>query len=55
MVPGIYNTLLEDMVMSTDKAELPAKLNDGLKRLQNMAGNPFHLTDDLFLKESDFI
>lgn len=55
MVPGIYNTLLEDMVMSTDKAELPARLNDGLKRLQNMAGNPFHVTDDLFLKESDFI
>lgn len=54
-VPGIYNTLLEDMVMSTDKAELPAKLNDGLKRLQNMTGNPFHVTDDLFLKESDFI
>lgn len=36
------------------KNHLAARLNNGPKRLQNIAGNPFDVTDDLFLKESDF-
>ena len=53
-VPGIYNILIEYMVMITNKVELISKLNDELKRLQNILGNPFEITDNLFLEESDF-
>lgn len=54
-VPGIYNTLLEDMITATDSKKLCEKLNDGLKRLQNIPGNPYEVNDSLFLKESDFV
>lgn len=53
-VPGIYNALLEDMVMVNDEEELREKLNDGLRRLQGIPGNPYEVTESLFLKESDF-
>lgn len=53
-VPGIYSTLLEDMIMVTDKEKLCEKLNDNLRRLQSIPGNPYEVTDSLFLKESDF-
>lgn len=54
-VPGIYNTLLEDMIMVDDAEELRRKLNDGLKRLRNIPGNPYEVSDSLFLKKSDFV
>lgn len=54
-VPGIYNTLLEDMIMITDSEKLCEKLNDDLRRLQSIPGNPYEVNDGLFLKESDFI
>lgn len=54
-VPGIYNTLLEDMIMYTDLKKLCEKLNDGLRRLQSIPGNPYEVNDSLFLKESDFV
>ena len=53
-VPGIYNTLLEDMIMATDSKELCKKFNDGLRRLQDIPGNPYEVNDSLFLKASDF-
>lgn len=53
--PGIYNTLLEDMIMVTDSKKLCEKLNDGLRRLQSIPGNSYEVTDNLFLKESDFV
>ena len=53
-VPGIYNTLLEDMIMVSDSGKLCEKLNDGLRRLQSIPGNPYEVTDSLFLKKSDF-
>lgn len=53
-VPGIYNTLLEDMVMVDDAGKLCEKLNNGLRRLQSISGNPYEVTDSLFLKKSDF-
>lgn len=54
-VPGIYNTLLEDMIMVIDKKKLCEKLNDNLRWLQSIPGNPYEVTDSLFLKEFDFI
>lgn len=54
-VPGIYNALLEDMIMVADAGELREKLNDGLRRLQSIPGNPYEVTDSLFLKKSDFV
>ena len=54
-VPGIYNTLLEDMITATDSKKLSENLNDGLRRLQNISGNPYEVNDSLFLKESDFV
>ncbi|MBD5457208.1 MAG: HD domain-containing protein [Lachnospiraceae bacterium] len=53
-VPGIYNTILEDMIMVSDKEKLREKLNDDLRRLQSIPGNPYEVSDSLFLKESDF-
>lgn len=53
-VPGIYNTLLEDMIMVSDAEKLRKKLNNGLRRLQSIPGNPYEVTDSLFLKKSDF-
>ena len=52
--PGIYDSLLEDMVMAIHIKDLCKRLNDGLRRLQSITGNPFVVTYDLFLKESDF-
>lgn len=54
-VPGIYNTLLEDMITTTDSKKLCEKLNDGLRRLQSIPANPYEVNDSLFLKESDFV
>ena len=54
-VPGIYNTLLEDMIMVTDEEELCKKLNDNLRRLQSIPGNPYEVSDSLLLKKSDFV
>ena len=54
-VPGIYNTLLKDMIMVIDKGKLCEKLNDNLRRLQSIPGNPYEVNDSLFLKESDFV
>lgn len=54
-VPGIYNTLLKDMTMVTNAEKLREKFNDGLRRLQSIPGNPYEVTDSLFLKESDFL
>lgn len=54
-VPGIYNTLLKDMLTATDSEQLCKKFNDGLRRLQSIPGNPYEVNDSLFLKESDFI
>ena len=54
-VPGIYNALLEDMIMSTDTEKLRERLNDKLRRLQNIPGNPYEVTDNLFLEKSDFV
>ena len=51
---GIYNTLLEDMIMVTNAEKLCEKLNDGLRWLQSIPGNPYEVTDSLFLKRSDF-
>lgn len=53
--PGIYNALLEDMIMSTDTEKLRERLNDKLRRLQNIPGNPYEVTDNLFLEKSDFV
>lgn len=53
-VPGIYNTLLEDMIIVSDAEKLCKKLNNGLRRLQSIPGNPYEVTDSLFLKKSDF-
>lgn len=53
-VPGIYNTILEDMIMVSDKEKLREKLNDDLRRLQSIPGNPYEVSDSLFLKESDY-
>ena len=52
-VPGIYNALLEDMVMVNDAGKLCEKFNAGLRRLQSIPGNPYEVTDSLFLKKSD--
>lgn len=53
--PGIYNALLEGMLTATDQDKLREDLNRGLKRLQSIPGNPHRVTDDLFLRESDFV
>lgn len=53
-VPGIYNAILEDMVRINDVEELCEKFNNNLRRLQSIPGNPYEVTDSLFLKEYDF-
>ncbi len=50
--PGIYNTLLEGMIMVTDAEKLCKKLNDRLRWLQSIPGNPYEVTNSLFLKKS---
>lgn len=52
--PGIYIAMLENMILAGDAEKLREKLNDGLRRLQSIPGNPYEVTNNLFLKESDF-
>lgn len=52
--PGIYNAILEDMIIIKDAMKLRKKLNDDMRRLQSIPGNPYEVTDSLFLEESDF-
>ncbi|MBQ9514775.1 MAG: ATP-binding protein [Ruminococcus sp.] len=52
-VPGIYNSLLEMMVFSKNTTDILNFINSMLKQLKAF-NSSFEITDDLFLKDSDF-
>ena len=53
--PGCFNKIVFAITDEEDGDKLISVLNDQLKILQSIPGNPLGVTDDLLLKESDLI
>ena len=54
-VPGMYNNILTTMILETEISVIVKELNDILERLKQFPGNPFNISRELYLSESDFI
>ena len=54
-VPGMYNNILTTMILETEISVIVKELNDILERLKQFPGNPFNISEELYLSESDFI
>ena len=54
-VPGMYNNILTTMILGEEISVIVKELNDILDRLKQFPGNPFNISRELYLSESDFI
>lgn len=54
-VPEIYNNILTTMILGKEVPAIAKDLNDILDRLKQFPGNPFNISQELYLSESDFI
>ncbi len=54
-VPGMYNNILTTMILGEKIPVIVKELNDILDRLKQFPGNPFNISGELYLSESDFI
>lgn len=54
-VPGMYNNILTTMIFEAEISVIVKDLNDILDRLKQFPGNPFNISRELYLSESDFI
>lgn len=54
-VPGMYNNILTTMIFEAEISVIIKDLNDILGRLKQFPGNPFNISEKLYLSESDFI
>ena len=54
-VPGMYNNILTTMIFEAKISVIVKDLNDILDRLKQFPGNPFNISRELYLSESDFI
>lgn len=54
-VPGMYNNILTTMILGEEISVIVKELNDILERLKQFPGNPFNISRELYLSESDFI
>lgn len=54
-VPGMYNNILMTMLFDEEISVIVKDLNDILDRLKQFPGNPFNISQELYLSESDFI
>ena len=54
-VPGMYNNILTTMILEIESSVIVKELNDILERLKQFQGNPFNISRELYLSESDFI
>lgn len=52
--PSVYHQLINNMLFAMDSVALMNFINDVLVQLKGIAGNPFDISDRLFLKEADF-
>lgn len=53
-VPGMYNNILMTMLFDEEISVIVKDLNDILDRLKQFPGNPFNISQELYLSESDF-
>ena len=54
-VSGMYNNILTTMILGEKNFVILKELNDILDRLKQFPGNPFNISGELYLSESDFI
>ena len=54
-VPGMYNNILTTMILEDEISVIVKELNDILGHLKQFPGNPFNISEELYLSESDFI
>ena len=54
-VPGMYNNILMTMILEEEIPAIAKDLNDILDRLKQFPGNPFNISQEVYLSESDFI
>ena len=54
-VSGMYNNILTTMILGEKIPVIVKELNDILDRLKQFPGNPFNISGELYLSESDFI
>ena len=54
-VPGMYNNILTTMILGEEVPVIVKDLNDILDRLRQLPGDPFNISQELYLRESDFI
>lgn len=54
-VPGMYNNILTTMILEEEIPVIVKDLNDILDRLRQFPGDPFNISQELYLTEDDFI